>query len=133
LKFLLGRCGASLLFLLLGTSVACSHHVSSEKGPAPSEGNTAIPLEVTNHNWLDVVISVVHDGLRTRVGTASASSSSSFALPARLLGQGREIRLVGRPIGGASSVITETIVVQPGQYIEWTLEADLPQSSIGVY
>lgn len=130
---LAGRCGASLCFLLLGSTVGCSHHASPENSPAPSEGNTDIPLEVTNHNWLDVIISVVHDGQSTRVGTASGSSSSNFALPARLLGQGREIRLVGHPIGGAGSVITETIVVQPGQYIEWTLETDLKRSSIGVY
>jgi hypothetical protein len=76
---------------------------------------------------------VVHDGQSTRVGTASASSSVSLALPARLLGQGREIRLVGHPIGGSGSVITETVVVQPGQYVEWTLESDLRRSAIGVF
>jgi hypothetical protein len=130
---LAGRCGAALLFVLIGSVVGCSHHSSPEKSPRPSEGKTDIPLEVTNHNWLDIVISVIHDGQRTRVGTANGTSSSSFALPARLLSQGREIRFVGHPIGGSDSVITEPVVVQPGQYIEWTLESDLRRSSIGVY
>jgi hypothetical protein len=29
--------------------------------------------------------------------------------------------------------LTETVVVQPGQWIEWTLESDLKRSAIGVY
>jgi hypothetical protein len=123
----------SLFLLVLGSIAACSHHASPDKSPTPSEANLDIPLEVTNHNYLDVIISVVHDGQSTRVGTAGGSSATSFALPPRLLGQGREIRLIGHPIGGEGSVITETVVVQPGQYIEWTLESDLKRSSIGVY
>jgi hypothetical protein len=113
-------------------SVSCSHH-GGTAGPSPSPANEDVPLEVTNHNWLDVIIFVVHDGQSTRVGTANASSSVSFALPARLLGQGREIRLVGHPIGASGAVITESVVVQPGQYVEWTLESDLRRSAIGVY
>ena len=54
-------------------------------------------------------------------------------LPARLLGQGREIRLWGHPIGGTGGTLTESVVVQPGQWIEWTLETDLSRSAIGVY
>ena len=127
-----GRFGAPIALLLLGGITSCSHHTAPSTGPGPSR-ETDIPLEITNHNWLDVIVSVVHDGQSTRVGTAQGSSSSSFELPARLIGQGREIRLIGHPIGGSGSVITETIVVQPGQYIEWTLETDLKRSSVGVY
>ena len=99
--------------------------------PPPPEGEVA--LSVTNHNYLDVVIYVLHDGQQTRVGTVTGSSSQVFYLRARLLGMGREIRLLGHPIGGQDLARTETIVVQPGQYIEWTLETDLRRSSVGVY
>lgn len=99
--------------------------------PADSAGD--IPLEIANHNWLDVIIYVVRDGQASRVGIANASSSASFSLPARMLGQGREIRLWGHPIGGTGGTLTETVVVQPGQWIEWTLESDLDRSAIGVY
>jgi len=115
------------------SSVGCSHGSAGRSTSSPSPANEDVPLEVTNHNWLDVIIFVVHDGQSTRVGTASASSSVSFALPARLLGQGREIQLVGHPIGGSGAVITEMVVVQPGQYVEWILESDLRRSAIGVY
>ena len=92
-----------------------------------------IALNVTNHNYLDVVIYVLHDGLQTRVGTVTGSSSAVFFLSAHLLGQGREIQLLGDAIGSDAYARTSILVVQRGQYIEWTLETDLTRSSVGVF
>jgi hypothetical protein len=122
-----------LLAVALPLAGPACHHGAHPTAPAPSDGSPDIPLEVANHNWLDVIVYVVRDGQPTRVGIASASSSARFTLPARLLGQGREIRLMGHPIGGSGATLTETVVVQPGQWIEWTLESDLARSAIGVY
>jgi hypothetical protein len=116
------------------SEAACRHHAAETKpAPTPAAGATDVPLEIANHNWLDVIIYVVRDGQAMRIGVASASSSASFTVPARLLGQGREIRLWGHPIGGTGGTLTETVVVQPGQWVEWTLESDLDRSAIGVY
>ncbi len=99
-----------------------------------------IALNVINHNYLDVVIYVLHHGVRTRVGSVTGSTSTVFLLPTRLLGQGREIQLRGYAIGskdpslgGQEYAATEILIVQPGQYIEWTLETDLRRSSVAVY
>jgi hypothetical protein len=92
-----------------------------------------IALNVTNHNYLDVVVYIFHDGQRTRVGLVNGSSSTVFFLPPRLLGQGREIRLYGDAIGSDAYAVTDILVVQRGQYIEWTLETDLRRSSVGVF
>lgn len=125
---------AVLLIPLLLMMAAC-HHGAPEPGSAVGtvNPNADIPLEVDNHNWLDVIVYVVRDGQASRVGIANASSSASFSLPARMLGQGRELRLWGHPIGGTGGTLTESVVVQPGQWIEWTLESDLERSAIGVY
>jgi hypothetical protein len=126
----------ALAFLLLG-SEACFIFNRANKPDSQSaafdtpEGEIA--LSVTNHNYLDVVIYVLHDGQRTRVGTASGSSSTVFFLPGRLLGQGREIRLFGDAIGNDDYAVTDILVIQRGQYIEWTLETDLRRSSVGVF
>lgn len=126
--------GRGTLLLLLGlTAVPACHHAKHDGQPTPDEAPVDVPLEVDNHNWLDVVIYVLHDGERSRVGIANASSQSSFVLPARMVGQGHELRLLGHPIGGEGGTLTETVTVQPGQYIEWTLESDLNRSAIGVY
>jgi hypothetical protein len=108
--------------------------------PAASVPEGEIALNVINHNYLDVVIYVLHHGVRTRVGSVTGSTSAVFLLPGRLLGQGREIQLRGYPIGskdtafgGQNYAFTEILVVQQGQYIEWTLETDLRRSSVAVY
>jgi len=125
---------AALLLPLFLAATACRHAAPEPRSAvAPADPNADVPLEIDNHNWLDVIIYVVRDGQASRVGIANASSSASFSLPVRMLGQGREIRLWGHPIGGTGGTLTESVVVQPGQWIEWTLESDLDRSAIGVY
>ena len=125
----------AVLALLLAAPACFVFNRGGKAGGAPAfdvpEGEIA--LSVTNHNYLDVVIYVVHDGVQTRVGMVTGSSSAVFFLPARLLGQAREIQLVGDAIGNDSYARTEVLVVQRGQYIEWTLETDLRRSSVGVF
>ena len=96
----------------------------------PSE---PVPLTVTNAYRLDIVIFVYHDGELSRVGTATASSSTTFSLARWMLGQSRTIRLFGDPIGSNESARTEAIHIQPGQYIDWRLESQLNRSTVAVY
>ena len=119
--------------VLAGSACFLFNHGKAGRQDAPPTREGEFALSVTNHNFLDVVIYLVHDGQQTRVGTVTGSSSQVFYLRARLLGMGREIRLLGHPIGGQAVARTETLVVQPGQYIEWTPETDLARSSVGVY
>jgi hypothetical protein len=123
--------GVALAALLLTSACWHRHTPSSPRSAGAPEGEIA--LRVTNHNYLDVTVYVLHDGQRTRVGTVTGSSTQLFLLPMRLLGQGREIQLLGDPIGSPAFARTETLIVQPGQYIDWTLETDLRRSSVGVY
>lgn len=129
------RLRAALAALLFAAPGCFIFNRESKAAPAPAidvpEGEIA--LSVTNHNYLDVVVYVLHDGLQTRVGTVTGSSSGVFFLPARLLGQAREIRLYGDAIGSDAYARTDILVVQRGQYIEWTLETDLRRSSVGVF
>jgi len=108
--------------------VACGGRYYSKPAPLPD-----VPLKVTNRNWLDVTVYVLHDGQRTRIGTVTASSAQDFVVPARLLGQLHELALIGEAIGSNDVARTETLTIQAGQYIEWTLETDLRRSSVGVY
>src|SRR5882724_6797921 len=124
---------AVLLFAAPACFIFNRENKTAASSPAISAPEGEVALSVTNHNYLDVVVYVLHDGLQTRVGTVTGSSSTVFFLPARLLGQAREIRLYGDAIGSDAYVRTDILVVQRGQYIEWTLETDLRRSSVGVY
>jgi hypothetical protein len=118
-----------LVAVLLSVSLgSCSGKI--ESGPAPLE---AIPLEITNRHYLDITIYAIHDGQRTRLGVAGGSGHTKMVVPARLLGAGRELRLYGDPVGSSDRAISDVIVVQPGQYIEWLLEPGLDRSTISVY
>ena len=126
------RVGTALAALLF-VAPACFWHRKAIREAALSVPEGEIALRVTNHNFLDVTVYALHNGQRTRVGTVTGSSAQVFYLPPRLLGLAREIQLLGDPIGSTDFALTETLIVQPGQYIEWTLESDLRRSSVGVY
>ena len=129
------RLGPVLAALLLAAPACFVFNRGSKAAPPPAvdvpEGEIA--LNVTNYNYLDVVIYVLHDGQRTRVGMVTGSSSAVFFIPVRLLGMGHELQLYGDAIGSDEYARTETLVIQPGQYIEWTLETQLRRSSVGVF
>jgi hypothetical protein len=134
-----GRSGArrlplSLLAVLLAAP-ACFvfHRNKTERPPAFDVREGEIALNVTNHNYLDVVIYILHDGQQTRLGMVTGSSSALLFVPARLLGMGHELELYGRTIGSDAFVRTQTLIIQPGQYIEWTLETNLRRSSVAVF
>jgi non-canonical (house-cleaning) NTP pyrophosphatase len=117
------------LVVLCTAAAACGHHRGST-APQPAG---EIALQVINHHWLDVTVYVVHNGERTRIGLVTAATSQTFMLPARIVGQAREISLLGEALGSRDIARTETLVVKAGQTIEWTLESDLRRSSVGVY
>ena len=121
----------ALVAVVLAVSLGgCSRKSNPGLAPAPLE---EIPLEVTNHHYLDITIYAIHDGQRTRLGVAGGSAHTRMLVPSRLLGVGRELRLYGDPIGSSDGAVTEVVVVQQGQYIEWLLEPGLDRSTISVY
>jgi hypothetical protein len=128
------RLSAARVVLLLGASGCFIFH-RGQSDPQPGFDAPAgeIALNVTNHNYLDVVIYVLHDGQQTRVGMVTGSSTALLFVPVRLLGMGHELRLYGRAIASDIVARTPTLILQPGQYIEWTLETDLRRSSVGVF
>jgi len=119
---------AIVALLALGPS-CCARHRAAPPASTPSEWS----LRVENNHWLDVTVYVLHDGERTRLGLVTASSTQSFTLLARLVGQSHELALLGEAVGSRDAARTEVLSVRPGQRIEWTLESDLRRSSIGVY
>ena len=122
---------AFLVFAVMTAVAGCL----KPPAPAPSDpiGTGRVVVTVHNNYRADINVYVVRDGQPVRVGTATAATTTSFDVPSRLLGQGRQLRLRADPIGGRSVHTSELIRVGPGQRIDWTLETDLSRSSIAVY
>lgn len=115
------------ILLALG---GCGRGQKSTSQPLPS---TPSRLQVENHHWLDINIYVVHDGQRSRLGTASAAKTTDFTFPPSLLGQLGAIQLICDPVGSDDGITSQSIVVKPGTRVVWTLESDLARSTLAVY
>ena len=71
-------------------AAACARHAGARHAASPSRAQPVdVALHVTNHHWLDVTVSVEHDGQRTRIGDVTAAASAEFVLPLRVFGVSR--------------------------------------------
>jgi hypothetical protein len=107
--------------------------------PDPQAGEADVLVVINNKTYFDYAVYSIHDGQRTRFGQTTASSQASLIMPRTLLGNGRQVRLrieqVGAPPPSApftllKAITTQSLVVQPGMSIEWTLEQDLDKSTV---
>ncbi len=116
--------------LLLGCAARSE---DADADPQLSETNAEVALEVENHAWSDIVIYLVRGTAVERLGMVGALNTETFVFPYRRLGVGTDVRLRAYPIGGPSAFTSENVLVQPGQWIKWTLESDLTRSFLAVY
>jgi hypothetical protein len=113
------------------TVLACRKR-DAETRPAP-DPNTPVPVEIESHFMGDVTIYLVRGSMRQRLGMVTGLGTAEFTFPWRWLSQSGTSRLMAYPIAGARAHLSEPLIVQPGQWIKWTLEADLTRSSMAVY
>ena len=128
------RARALQLVGVVGLLLGCA--ARSEDGdadPLPAETSAELALEVENHAWSDIVIYLVRGTAADRLGMVGALSTETFVFPYRRLGIGTDVRLRAYPIGGPRAFTSENVLVQPGQWIKWTLESDLTRSFLAVY
>jgi hypothetical protein len=121
--------GVVLLSLALG---GCAHR-SMPGGPEQPGRDAPVSIEVTNHNWSDVVIYLDRGNLSERLGMVTSQNTAFFTVPFLHLGPTGTARLRADPVGNMQSFSSEFLQVQPGQTIRWTLENDIERSFLGVY
>ena len=90
-------------------------------------------MMVENRNFQDVVIWVIHDGIRSRLGTVTATSSASFVMKSEVLRQAGTLQFAAHAVGeGRRIFVSDPIGVQPGQRVEWVLESGFERSALTV-
>ena len=114
---------------------ACAHQRTIPEELDLVSVSTADPvvLEVENHNWADVVLYVVHDGVQTRFAQVAAAHSVSMKIPPQLQGQMGVIRIAARRIGGTDSFLSQAISLRGNSSVRFTIESSLSRSSVGVW
>lgn len=94
---------------------------------------SAVVLEIENHNWSDINVYVFHDGRRDRLTTVTGVKDVAVNFPARYHGETGVFRLAVFRIGGTDSFVTEPISVHTGNTVRLTVESNLSRSSVGVW
>ena len=124
----------TLASCLLATVLACAHKQAITEEPAPATSPAdAVVLEVENHNWADIVLYVVHDGVHTRFAQVAATQNVSMKIPPQLHGQMGVIRIAARRIGGLDSFVSQAISLRGNASVRFTIESNLARSSVGVW
>jgi len=94
--------------------------------------NTAI-VHVNNHNWQDVDVFAVREGMKMRLGMVTSMSSGDFKLPETFLVGSPNVQLRIDPIGSNNGYLTQSILVSPGQTVDLRIENNLNLTSYSVY
>lgn len=130
---------ALALGIAAGTLVGCVAHrghspvpatLASPDSIAPVDG---LVLEIDNHNWSDIVVYVLHDGLSSRLAQVTAGRSLSVPLKPRHIGAMGTLRLAVHPIGGSSDYQSESLSLRTGNTIRLTVESRVAHSSVAVW
>ncbi len=116
-------------------AVACSRVMQAAGGEESDlalidPDSSAVTVTIDNRHWTNVVVYLAHDGVRTRLGMIRTAAVTSYQVPTRWTGRGRNLQLVAHSVGGASSFTSETFHLDVGQTLTWQLESDLARSNI---
>lgn len=99
------------------TVVACSHR----KGPQTYTKPEATTVRVENQGFTDMDIFVLSSGQRIRLGLATGNSTTTFTIPAYLVGGLTPLRFLADPVGGSRTPVSDEITVKPGDQVVLTI------------
>lgn len=125
--------GVLALVGLLTLGDACARQPKpsgAEPAAAPAAASNEVAIQVRNECSCSVTVYLLQGGQRSRIGTVRGLSTETFSLPRQSTG---DVQLLADAIGSLEAARTERLVVRAGQYIVWTLAADLSRSSVAVY
>lgn len=129
-RTMLASCFVAVAFL---SACARRHAITEEPPLVMLSADDPVVLEVENHNWADVVLYVVHDGVQTRFAQVAAAHNVSMKIPPQLQGQMGVIRIAARRIGGTDSFVSQAISLRGSSAVRLTIESSLSRSSVGVW
>jgi hypothetical protein len=125
---------ASYFVIAMGLfACARAHPVAESLVDSPILAPDPVKLQVENHNWADIVLYIVHDGVQTRFTQIAAAHDVSMDIPPQLQGQMGVIRLAVRRIGGTDSYLSQAISLRGNSEVRFTIESSLSRSSVGVW
>ncbi len=118
---------ALLVLLLLGAGCSRSAPPESE---TIYRAESVVTVTIVNRSMLDAIVYVLHGGVRDRLGTVTAATTTSYQLRSSSLGATGDFALVADPVGSNRTATTEPLRVTMGSTFTWTLETDFTRGSL---
>ncbi len=118
---------------LVAVPAATAQTASEEKSETPAAVSERTTVRVVNDNWHDMTVYAVRSGYRRRLGTVTSFTSRVFALPRAFLVPSDELRLIADPIGRRGAFVSEPLLVNAGDVVEWRLLNNIRLSNIFIY
>lgn len=131
----------SLPMLLLAGAIAGTL-VTTACTPAATVPSAALTLHlttprqvvrVTNHNWSDIELFAVRNGVRRSLGVVGAAQQATVLVAEDMLDTDGRLQLAARVQGTRELKIMDPVRVPNGDYLEWSLENDAARSSMGYF
>lgn len=107
-----------LAVILLLVIAACTTGRPSRPGSSPAQRTT---LQVDNQGFVDMVVYIVTGSQRIRIGLAVGKTTTVMTIPARVLGQARELQFLADPIGSDRQSVSDRIYVRAGDAVRLTI------------
>jgi hypothetical protein len=118
--------------VVLAALTACGANQETED-VAPITQTGPVTIVAQNRRTDDVVVTLVRDGLRQRLGLVTAQSDGNFQIPWSQVSNSGRVRLVATPIAGRRSFVSEQLILRPGSEVTVSLTPLLNQSLVRVY
>ncbi len=118
---------------LVAVPAAVAQTLSEERSKTPAAVSERTTVRVVNDNWHDITVYALRAGYRRRLGTVTSFTSRVLTLPPTLLIPSDGLRLVADPIGSRGVYVTEPLVVNAGDVVEWRLLNNIRLSNIFIY
>ncbi len=118
---------------LVAVPAAAAQTASEERSETPDAVSRRTTVRVINDNWMDITVYAVRNGYRRLLGHVTSFSSRELTLPRTLLIPNNELRLIADPIGRRGVYVSEPIVVNAGDVVEWRLRNQISLSNIFIY
>jgi hypothetical protein len=99
----------------------------------PVGGTDPVTVLTENRRSDDIVVSLVRDGVRQRLGLVAAQTNGTFEVPWTGVANAGRVRVVATPIAGRRSFVSEQLVLRPGSEVTISVTPALGQSAVRVY
>jgi hypothetical protein len=117
---------ASLALAATLALAACAHQT---RYATEEYAGRDVAVEVSNHNWMDVVVYAVSYGNRVRLGSVTTGLEQRFRLPPSVNVASGSFYLEAHPVGSNEIYRSDPIMVAQGARVIWSLENQLGLSS----